>query len=273
MVMMRNRTGPILTITGVLLSLFVVPAVAQEPPTELPDASGKAAETGATPEPARKSIKLPGLLIDFQKRCVDVESTICLDEGMLELVACTKESKEHESIVAIDAKALHVHTALLALGARSGNPAMRKPIGEGGTRWIDIPPRGDPVDVYLVFKNREGKLVEHPISKFVSRNEGGPAGPPGFGGDDGAEEPEFPHTFLFAGSHLRSDGPGPRKYLSDLSGNVISISTFGDELLCLPGVHGHANDALMWQVDATHLPKAGSKVILRLRPKTQPAPK
>jgi hypothetical protein len=54
---------------------------------------------------------------------------------------------------------------------------------------------------------------------------------------------------------------------------VISIATFGDELLCLPGVHSHENGSLMWQVDATELPKVGTKVTLRLRPRVQPAPK
>jgi hypothetical protein len=69
------------------------------------------------------------------------------------------------------------------------------------------------------------------------------------------------------------DGPGPRKYLSDLSGNVISIATFGDELLCLPGMHSDDNEALEWQVNATGLPAVGSKVTLRLRPQLQPASK
>ena len=62
----------------------VVPAAAQELPAEPPAVDGKATDAGSSPEPARKSIKLPGLLIDFQERCVDVESTICLDEGMLQ---------------------------------------------------------------------------------------------------------------------------------------------------------------------------------------------
>jgi alpha-galactosidase len=231
----------------------------------------KPAATSALESP-RKRLELPGLVIDLQRRCVDVESTVCLDEGMLELIACTKESKEHESIVAIEARPMHVHTALLVLGAKPGNPAMRRPVDERGTQWIDVPPRGDPVDVYLLVKNQEGKLVEHPIGKFVSRSGTRPdeidAGP-----NDDDEDVEFPHTFLFAGSHLHGDGPGPRKYLSDLSGNVISISTFGDELLCLPGIHAKANDALMWQIDSTHLPEVGSKVMLRLRPKREPAPK
>ena len=53
---------------------------------------------------------------------------------------------------------------------------------------------------------------------------------------------------------------------------MISIATFGDELLCLPGTHTKDNDVLMWQVDASKLPQVGSKVMLRLwRRKKPPA--
>ena len=62
------------------------------------------------------------------------------------------------------------------------------------------------------------------------------------------------------------EGEGPRQYLCDTNGNVISISTFGDELLCLPGFHENANGALMWQVDGEKLPALDSKITLRLRP-------
>ena len=218
--------------------------------------------------PARKNVKIPGLVINFQKRCVDIEGSICLDRGSLELIACTRGSKEHESIVAVKARPMHIHAALLLLGATPGNPAMRKPIDKEEKRWIDIPPKGDSVDVFLVFKNKAGKLVEHRISDFVTRSKETFEQKPGAGDDI-----EFPHTFLFAGSLLRSNGPGPRTYVSDLSGNVISIATFGDEVLCLPGIHGQEDGSLMWQVDATRLPKVGSKVTLRLRPKRRPVPK
>jgi hypothetical protein len=224
-----------------------------------------------TAEAVRKNLKLPGLVINFQERCVDVEATICLDEGMLELIACVKGSKEHESILAIEARPMHIHTALLLLGANNGSPAMSRPVDEQQTRWTHIPPQGDPVSVYLVHRAPDGKVVESPISDFVTRSdeqadEFTPA-------TDGAqEEVEFPHTFVFAGSHLRDNGPGPRQYLADLSGNVISIATFGDELLCLPGIQSRANDELRWRVDARKLPNVGSKVTLRLRPRDKSTP-
>ena len=218
---------------------------------------------------APSKLKFPGVTINLQERCVDVEGSVCLRRGPLELVVCTKGTKEHESIVAIEAKPMHIHAALLLLGAKPGSPATRKQLGDQAERWFDVPPSGGPVDVFLVLKGKEGKIVEHPISDFIA--------PSSKRSDDSAsadQEARFPtHTFLFAGSVLYGDGPGPRRYLSDQSGNVISIATFGDELLCLPEVHSQNNDALMWQVNATNLPAVGSNVTLRLRPHILPAAK
>ena len=237
-------------------------------------------ETGAAesrpPNPALeaaiKKLKMPGVAINLQERYVDIEGKICLDKGMLELVACTKGTKEHESIVAIEARPMHIHTALLLVGANPGNPAMRKPLDEQKERWIDLPPSGDAVKILLVFPDKAGKLAEHPISEFITRPSA-ESGVPREAAADKEGDRKFPHTFLFAGSQLVDDGPGPRKYLSDLSGNVISIATFGDELLCLPGIHSDDNEALAWQVNATGLPAVGSKVTLRLRQQLQPASK
>ena len=72
-------------------------------------------------------------------------------------------------------------------------------------------------------------------------------------------------TFLFAGSRLRDAGAGPKQYLADLSGNVISIATFGDEVLCLPTHQTQQNSALMWQVKPGVVPEVGTAVTLRLR--------
>jgi hypothetical protein len=235
-------------------------------------------ETGAAenrhPNPALeaaiKRLKIPGVTINLEDRCVDIEGKICLDRGMLELVACTKGTKEHESIVAIDARPMHIHTALLLLGAEAGNPAMRRVDRGDGQGFVDVPPKGSAVSVLLVFPDKAGKLVEHAISEFITR--AADAEPRREADREKKVDAKFPtHTFLFAGSHLVEDGPGPRKYLSDESGDVISIVTFGDEMLCLPEIHSDQKESLEWQVNSAGLPAVGTKVILRLRPQTKTA--
>ena len=88
-------------------------------------APGEAAASPA-PDALRKELRLPGLVINLEERCVDVESSVCLHEGTLELVACTKDSKEHESIVraieagdparARQAAARHMDNAIRRIG-------------------------------------------------------------------------------------------------------------------------------------------------------------
>jgi hypothetical protein len=216
----------------------------------------------------REELVMPGLKIMVKKGYVDVDAKVCLAEGFLELIACTKDSKEHEALITVEPKAAHIHAALLLINAQPGNPAMRKEVQtEDGPRWVDFPPRGQEIEVFLVFNNKDGQPEEHTIDKFLIKGmdenfDGVPVEPVK------KEDRKFPtHTFLFTGSHVFKDGEADPIYLADESGNVISLSTFGDELLALPGVHAHANEALAWAVEPTHLPPLNTKVILRLKPK------
>ena len=237
-----------------------------------------AAKEAATPTEATKAekpldeiIKLPGIEIDAVKGIVDVASQVSLTDGLLELIACTEGTKEHEAIIRINALPMHVHTALLLIGARNGNPAMRKPINEEKTRWMHFPPSGDPIEVFLVTKKEGGHSVERPISDFIRKAEGDPY-MPDYGldtreDDDDKTEEKFPNVFAFTGSHLVDGKDGKRQYIADNSGHVITISTFGDELLGLPDFQSRENGELVWEVDPTYLPELDSEITLRLKPK------
>ena len=245
-----------------LLALALMPLALADPATT------QNTEKAAEPSPAKKAfeaLKFPGLTVNTELRCVDVDATICLDKGSLELVACTKKTKEHESLVVVDARPLHIHTALLLLGAKNGSPASRRIIDEETRQWEESPPAGDTIEVFLVVKNAEGKMIERPVSDFITRNDD----PQDAAVEKSADEKKaekFPATFLFAGSLLLDEGKTPREYLADTSGSVISISTFGDELLCLPGLQSQENGALMWEINSNEIPVKDTKVILRLRP-------
>jgi hypothetical protein len=202
----------------------------------------------------------PGITINSKERFVDVQSAVCLAEGYLEVIACAKDSREHESIVMVEAKPSHIHAALLLIGARPGNPAMRKPVNEEGTRWVDIPPRGQEVKASLLVPDEKGVMTERPVGDFVTTTKD----ESGLPDVTGAAE-KFPDTFLFAGSYTHHEGE-TKTYLADVNGNVISIATFGDEVLCLAGHHGQENHALSWQIKPDTLPEIGTKVTLRLRP-------
>lgn len=105
------------------------------------------------------------------------------------------------------------------------------------------------------------EAVERPISDFITptEDESGLRDAAGVG-------EKFPDIFLFAGSRFHGEDEA-RKYLGDLSGHVISIATFGDEVLSLSEVHAQDNGSLAWQIEPGSLPELGTKVILRLRPR------
>lgn len=232
------------------------------------------AEEASGTEHAAKRLQLPGIAINPEEGFVDVTSKVCLTEGLLEVIATTEGNREHEAVIMIKASPVHLHTALLLIGARNGTPAMRKPINEEQTRWMHYPPSGDPIKVSLVIKDKEDKPIERPISDFIRKTEGDPY-IPDFGGTPGESEDEkekekFPDVFAFTGSHLITNEDGSKQYLADISGNVITISTFGDETLGLAEFTSRENGELVWEIDSTHLPPLDSEVILRLRPQRGP---
>jgi len=213
------------------------------------------------------------LLVDFEHQYVDVEATVCMEKGLLEVVACTPDTKEHESLVTVKAAPMHIHTGLVMLGAECGNPFMRKEIEDAdGRRMVEVPAKGDLVKVSLVYEDAEGKAVERSVSDFIrhARKENADGevdarAEPGKEADPKAEE-RLTDSFVFAGSIIYEPDSGKPQYLADESGDVITISTFGDDMLCLPFELSSANEALEWEVDPTHLPKVGTKLTLRLRP-------
>jgi len=102
--------------------------------------------TPKLPEPkgAQRLSKDYPIWIDPKEKSVIVEGQIALREGMLEMFACTRNTKEHESIVSANTKAYLVHAALLTLGAEVGHPVRYQP--------EYIPPAGTEIDVLVRYQ-------------------------------------------------------------------------------------------------------------------------
>ena len=126
---------------GILL--FLGSALAEEKTPDLGTAPGKqpaqAAQPDARLEAALENLKLPGVTINLPQRCVDVASAVCLRDGALELIACTKDTKEHEALIVINALPSHVHTALLLLSP-ANRTALRayEKVGFRRHRVVDV---------------------------------------------------------------------------------------------------------------------------------------
>ena len=221
------------------------------------EATGDEHATSTVP---RQHVKLPGMVIDLDQGWLDLEARICLDDSFLELVADSAGTGEHKSVVAVTAKPMHIHTALL-LGADNDRPTMRKPVNEDKTHWTDVPPHGGRVDVFLVTEPKKGNITERPISDFIVRSKyredkvGGKLNPPPQRSKSTETQKQQPlgPTFLFSGSQLRYNSDAPRQSVADVSGNVISIPTFADEVLCMPSQQSQDANSLIWHVKTNDL--------------------
>ncbi|MBT8044246.1 MAG: prolyl oligopeptidase family serine peptidase, partial [Verrucomicrobiae bacterium] len=133
-------------------------------------------------EPLKK-LKLLGIDINLEGRYVDVDAEVCLTDGTLELVACTRDTKEHESIFIIDTRPILIHAALLLINAKPGQPAGLIKTKNG--KFFPVSAAGDEIKVSVISTQADGKTKEIPIRDVIRST----------------EEPEnkFPtSTFLFA---------------------------------------------------------------------------
>lgn len=89
------------------------------------------------------------VLLDREGKRLLVKTHVVLREGMLEMLCCPIQTKEHEAIVAVDARASVIHAGLIALGAKPGTPVQYRPEFK--------PPSGQPIDIFLQWTDPQGK--------------------------------------------------------------------------------------------------------------------
>jgi hypothetical protein len=92
------------------------------------------------------------VLLDKAGKRLLLKTQVVLRQGMLEMLCCPKQTKEHESILAVDAQAYTVHAGLLALGAKPGKPVEFLPEFKA--------PSGQKINISLTWKDENGKAFE-----------------------------------------------------------------------------------------------------------------
>ena len=198
-----------------------------------------------------------GVTVDAEKKHVDIAAKVCLRRGeFLEMFACTRDTREHESILVLDAMPSTMHFALLLLGAEPGKPLSYDMKFDPPKL---VPATGPEVQVFIVIKIDDVER-EIPANRWVQ--------------DTKTKEMKKGNTWLFAGSQF-AEVQGKQVYHADLNGSAISLVNFGDDLLPLPNTMTDANEShdKVWQPRTQAIPKVGTKVIIRLKPQAQDAEK
>ena len=129
------------------------------PASFVPENAVAAQLTESRPTPTTTQPKIidyqRGVRINWRDREVEVDGQVVLREGALELFACSPLTREHESIVCVDARPLHIYQALGLIGLNPGRPSYFDP----DTRRY-YPARGDPVEIEVAEASRcAGKAI------------------------------------------------------------------------------------------------------------------
>lgn len=190
----------------------------------------------------------PNVILETQgaRRRVILRTKVCLREGVLEGLLTIEAKKEHEYIVAIDADALLIHTALLAAGARQGQPVQFDPVYKPAT--------GTRIRV-LVRYEVGGVQIERPAQEWIRYVD---------------TTKSLKHDWVFAGSKLFSDVDDPQKkyYLAN-QGDVICVSNRDIAMLDLPIESPDADPragGLFFEAFSERIPPVGTPVEVILEP-------
>ncbi len=179
--------------------------------------------------------------VDAKKKRVIVGGTVCLREGVLEMFACPKGTKEHESVVAVNAKAYQIHTALLAIGARAGHPVRYEPQYESAS--------GSVIHVEVVWEDEKGKLIRRPAQAMVRDVKSGKT---------------MTTDWVFAGSGFWEDAESGEKYYQAEGGELICLSNFSTAMIDLPIESSRDNASLLYEANTDQIPARGTLVRLVL---------
>jgi hypothetical protein len=220
-------------------------SMAQEPaPAEVSGATTPSPPELPEPKGAKRLSPQYDIWIDPKEKAVLIDGQISLREGMLEMFACTRNTKEHESIVSANTKAYLAHAALLSLGAEPGSPVQWMPEYK--------PPSGTEIEVLVRWVDERGKEQTARAQDWVK---------------DIRTAKAMTHPFVFAGSAFWTDAETGKRYYQAEGGDFICVSNFSTAMLDIPVESSQANTELAFEAFTERIPPLGAPVRLVLKPK------
>jgi hypothetical protein len=236
--------------------LVAIAARAQEPKPAA-DAPQGAAAAEETPKPGDepgpdglvKLSKTHPVWLDTKRKAVVIDGQVVLREGQLEMFACPKGTKEHESVVVLECVPQDVHAALLALGAKPGQPVKFDP--------KYVPASGDIVDIYVLWKDEKGEKHQVRAQEWVQHAK---------------TEKAMPYDWVFAGSGFWTDEATGQRHYQANGGDFICVSNFPTAMLDLPVESSQTNADLLFHAFTANIPPKGTKVRVVLVPRVMKKP-
>lgn len=232
-------------VTAIALALMSYAVATGEPPAVKSEGDATVANSAATtPDGLVKLSQTNDVWLDTKRKAVVVDGQVCLREGQLEMFACPKGSKEHESVVSLNCQADEVHAGLLAAGAKPGTPVRFDPEYK--------PASGQTIDIYVLWKDAAGGKHQVRAQDWVK---------------DIKTQKAMTHDWVFAGSGFWKDPDTGQEHYKANGGDLVCVSNFPTATLDLPIESSQANNDLMFEAFAERVPSRGTKVRVVLIPR------
>ena len=205
-------------------------------------AHGASSHAANTSEPGDKVGKMPHLEFNITQRWVRVECESLAVNAPLEFFCCLNGTNEHESVLRSAVRPSDLHTALLAIGMKPGEPMS---YSEATRKWS--PPHGPPVRISVEFE-KDGKTISYPAYRWLR--------------DVKTKKECKAFSWVFCGSRIMKDG----RYAADDTGYIVSIVNFDFVMIDIPEFASSNNDLLEWERNPDLMPEKGTKVWMVLEP-------
>ena len=202
-------------------------------------ALGSATSVGPdAPQPAAAKPFAKGVRLDWARHQVEVDAVVVFRDGPLELLACSPNTREHESILRVPARPRDIYHAMGLIGLEPGRPLRVHP-ADGRI----LPPRGERLRIQARYREGPTERIDNVANWLLDSQRLGP-----------------PRTldWVFAGAATLPDGA----FTADLEGTIICVVDFETALIALGSLHSADNDQLWLRANTAAIPPVGTRVTL-----------
>ena len=184
------------------------------------------------------NLELNGAIVRTVARELALPCRFVLKEGALEVILGKPDGRMHEALLCTEIAAVQVQTMLYLLGAENG---FRLP-GEKGRQ-------GDLIDLFIEWKDAQGKLVREPVENWIV--------------DTRTGKNLEPHGWVFVGSSVKNGA-----FQADAEGNVVINYSVGSTVLDSPDPG--SDDDTIHIVDASKAqPPPETAIFLVMKPRNK----
>lgn len=185
----------------------------------------------ADPAGAKRLDNKDAVWVDRDRKLAIVDGFVTLRTGPLEMLACPRGTKEHESVVAVMARSEAVHAALLAIGATPGNPV----------RWEPeyAPAKGDAISVWVLWRDPDGKARRMRAQEWIR---------------EVSTNKPLQIEWVFGGSGFYHDPSLKRDVYMANEGDLICVANFASAMMDLPIESSRSDGSLQFAAFTENIP-------------------